>query len=74
MINMRAMSELCDLWNVLADAPVSDDGERLEAAFLHFEAGSEVQDVWEWFEAQNPAFAVSEAGQAIGADHPFRAL
>lgn len=69
----RTMTVLCGLWNELADVPTTDD-ECLDGAFLHFEKGTEVVDVWHWFEAQNPAFIIGKAGRSIGEDHPFRAM
>lgn len=69
----RDMNELCDLWNKLGDTPTNEDGDLLDEDFLHFKSGHEVMDVWHWFEEQNPAFIVGEAGGHIGADHPFRA-
>ncbi|MDU8351104.1 hypothetical protein RYA05_04240 [Pseudomonas syringae pv. actinidiae] len=68
----RSMTELRGLWNELADVPTAD--ECLDEAFLHFETGTELVDVWQWFEAQNPAFVVGEAGRSIGDDHPFAAM
>lgn len=68
----RSMTELRGLWNELADVPTADD--CLAKAFIHFEAWTELVDVWHWFEAQNPAFIVGEAGRSIGDDHPFAAM
>lgn len=68
----RPMAELCDLWNKLADTCVTPDGEELDEPFLHFEKGDSLVDVWHWFEDQDAAFVVSEAGAFIGPDHPFR--
>ncbi|MBF6615546.1 MAG: hypothetical protein ITG07_02350 [Candidimonas sp.] len=68
----RPMGELCDLWNKLADTCVTPDGEELDEPFLHFAKGELLMDVWHWFEEQNPAFRVGEAGRFIGQDHPFR--
>lgn len=68
------MPLLCGLWNTLADVPVSTDegdGQRLEAPFAHFDAGTDLATIWRWFEAQHPAFIVGEAGNRIGDDHPF---
>lgn len=67
------MAELCDLWNQLADVPVTEGGEILEP-FLFFRALTHREDIWRWFEAKNRAFIVGEAGQRIGDNHPFRAL
>lgn len=72
LLAIRGMQELCDLWNKLAETP-TDDGCIVEA-FIHFDAGTAVEDVWHWFEDQNPAFLAAEAGNRIAADHPFRSL
>jgi len=55
------------LWKALGETPTDADG-CLEEAFQHFPAGTQREEVWHWFEAQNPAFCVGElmsAGQAI---------
>jgi hypothetical protein len=38
------------LWQSLGNTPVDDNGEFTEEPFLHFTAGSEVLDIWHWFE------------------------
>lgn len=58
---MKTMSQLQKLWSTLADIPVTEDGQRLDEGFLHFEAGASVEDVWHWFEQQHPSFVVGEA-------------
>lgn len=37
------------LWQKLGDVPVNDDGE-LEEKFLHFEEGTDREEIWSWFE------------------------
>lgn len=69
-----SMDELCDLWNKLADVPVTPDGTRTDESFVHFPTGTSLHTIWHWFEAQNPSFIVGEAGKSIGTDHPFRAV
>jgi hypothetical protein len=39
------------LWAELADKPVNDDNE-LEEAFLFFDIGTPVEDIWHWFEKE----------------------
>lgn len=55
------------LWDALSDVPTRTDPqsgvEELDAAFLHFEAGTPREDVWHWFEARNPDFVVGEVLQ-----------
>lgn len=36
-------------WKCLADIPI-DANERLEEPFLHFSAGTQKEDVWDWFD------------------------
>lgn len=53
------MDELMKLWEQFENVPVDLEGEILEP-FLHFEAGTDVTDVWLWFEEQDPRFRVAE--------------
>lgn len=50
--------QLIELWELLGDVPVDEDGECTEADFLQFPKGSEVYDIWHWFEEQNPNFSI----------------
>lgn len=61
----RALGELYQLWDQLRDVPVSEDDQSLDAPFLHFEKGAEKEDVWHWFESQNPRFVVGDVMQGI---------
>ena len=38
-----------ELWSELGDIPV-DSEDCIEVAFEHFEAGTEVTEIWAWFE------------------------
>ncbi|WGK63488.1 hypothetical protein QAO71_17105 (plasmid) [Halopseudomonas sp. SMJS2] len=69
----RPMPELCELWNLLSDVPVTAAGAQLDEPFLHFDKGTDVEEVWHWFELQNALFTVAAAGSRIGPDHPFHA-
>lgn len=55
------------LWSELGNIPTCDDGADgvLDEAFLFFKAGTDVYEVWEWFE---DAFDLS-----VAADLMFRA-
>lgn len=57
----KSLTELYALWNQLGDTPVTEDGQATVQPFLHFPAGTCVQDIWHWLEAQNPNFLVGEA-------------
>lgn len=50
-------------WDELGDVPTK--GEKLDASFLHFEKGTPTQDVWHWFESENPRFIVGDVMQGI---------
>lgn len=39
------------LWRQLGNIPVDDNGV-LEENWLHFEAGTDREEVWQWFEAE----------------------
>lgn len=42
--------ETCEtLWSRLGDVPVNDDGE-IEIPYLHFEIGTDREEIWHWFE------------------------
>lgn len=56
---MKSMPELIRLWRAFGDLPVTDDG-RTMTPFLHFPRGTQREEVWHWFEAQNPEFSVAE--------------
>ena len=43
-------AELEKLWNEFADIPMDPTTEKIEAPFLHFEAGTEREDIWHWFD------------------------
>lgn len=38
------------LWDMLADIPIDDDAQYIEQDFLHFDEGTELVEVWHWFE------------------------
>lgn len=58
-INTTSLVDVCQyryriaktLWQQLGNVPVNDDGE-LEEAFLHFESGTDREDIWSWFEEE----------------------
>lgn len=54
------LSDLIIAWKKLGDIPVNNDME-LDEDFLHFEKGTEVIEVWSWFESKNPEFSVKKA-------------
>ena len=60
------MAVLKDLWGLLSERSVNNDG-RLSERFLQFPAGTHREDVWHWFESKNPDFSVA---LALGVDAP----
>lgn len=38
-----------DLWKILGDIPVTDDGD-IELQFLHFPVATDREEIWHWFE------------------------
>lgn len=58
------LEKLCELWEKLGDVPVTEDG-CLEEPFEHFNRGVDREEVWRWFETQNPGFVVGDMLQGI---------
>jgi len=46
---MKDLIKAKELWSQLGDIPVNDDGE-IETPFLNFEAGTDREEIWHWFE------------------------
>lgn len=66
----KSLTELYALWEQLRNIPVFDtDGEgaeeTIEEPFLHFPVGTHREEIWHWFEAQNPDFIVGDVMQGI---------
>lgn len=67
----RTMLELKALWKLLGRVPVfeesSDEFEdnSIEEPYLHFAIGTPREDIWHWFEAQNPNFIVGEVMMGV---------
>ena len=65
-IGKKTLPELYKLWDALADVPVlvRAGGEAvLDEPFLDFQTGTNVENVWHWFEAQNPTFICGDVMQ-----------
>ena len=60
----HSLSDLYAKWDALADVPLADD-ETIEKGVLHFAAGTQREEIWHWFERQNPRFIVGEVMQGI---------
>ena len=68
----KSLTELYALWEQLRDIPVVDsqskgdeEAETIEEPFLHFPVGTHREEIWHWFEAQNPDFIVGDVMQGI---------
>ena len=57
---MESKEKLFKAWELLGDIPINDNGE-IDIPFLHFEVGVDREEIWHWFEAQNPEFSVAKA-------------
>lgn len=53
------MPVLLGLWKDLGDIPVNHDGQILES-FQAFPAGTHREEIWQWFESQNPEFLIGD--------------
>ncbi len=42
--------ELKELWEKFGDIPMNPETEKIEAPFLHFETGTDKEDIWHWFD------------------------
>lgn len=64
---MKTLAELYELWDKLGDVPVVEDNsvQVIDEPFLHFDPGSETEEIWHWFEEQNPNFICGEVMQGI---------
>ena len=61
---MKSLKELYTLWDRLpVNAPLASS--KLDEAFLHFEKGTSMSDVFKWFEEQNRDFVVEEVKAGI---------
>ncbi|CDH00547.1 hypothetical protein [Xenorhabdus bovienii] len=58
------LESLNKYWNVLKSISVEHCHETgmlcIEEPFLHFDNGTNVEDIWHWFEDQNPYFQVAK--------------
>ncbi|WAK45589.1 hypothetical protein [Cronobacter phage EspYZU12] len=53
------LEKLLQLWREFSIIPVNEQNET-EESFLHFEIGSDVLEIWHWFESQNKDFKVAD--------------
>lgn len=63
------IGNLYQMWDLLADVPTNED-DTLAQEFLSFEVGTPREDVWRWFESQNPKFVVGDVMRGIRIEEP----
>ena len=55
-----SLDDMFELWSQFGDVPVLEGGE-IDEPFLHFQKGTDREDIWRWFEAKNAHFVVGDA-------------
>lgn len=60
----RSLSALYTRWDALTDIEVDGYG-AIEKPYLHFPPGTPREDIWLWFESQNPRFNIAEVQNGI---------
>lgn len=45
--------ELEELWAQLEDCPMDPETEKIEEPFMHFQAGTDREDIWHWFDERH---------------------
>ena len=48
------------LWDELGNTPVNEDGE-IDSSFYIFDAGTDREEIWSWFEDEFDGFSVAQA-------------
>jgi len=46
----RTIEEARKLWEQLGEIPTATNGEFIDEPFLHFEIGTTITEIWQWFE------------------------
>ncbi len=46
-------AKLEQLWGEFADIPMNPETEKMEEPFLHFPAGTDREDIWNWFDERH---------------------
>jgi hypothetical protein len=67
----KSLPELYALWAKLSNVPIQTEGdlnETIEIEFMNFPVGTHREEIWHWFESQNPDFIVGEVMQGIRRD------
>jgi len=66
-ITMQSLKALYPLWDQFGQTPIDDNGV-IEESFLHFEKGTPREDIWNWFETQNPHLVVGDLLNGVRLD------
>jgi len=45
----KKIKQALEVWDKLRDIPINDDDE-IDLAFMHFEKGTDLDDIWHWIE------------------------
>lgn len=67
----KSLEELYQLWEQLGDIPTFPEStekyevDSIEMPFLHFGIGTHREEIWHWFEEQNPLFLVGEVQSGV---------
>lgn len=59
---------LYKLWEKFGDVPTDDDA-CINGKFLNFSVGTHREEIWHWFEEQNPQFVCGEVLMGVRRDH-----
>jgi len=54
---MKTLAELDTIFNDLSDIHVNNN-EEINSDFLHFGKGTNIFDIWQWMEEENPQFSI----------------
>lgn len=63
-MNAHPLEHLYALWDQLGNVQATDEG-CIDEQFLHFEGGTDFEEIWHWFEDQNEEFCVGEVMEGI---------
>jgi len=66
----KDLGTLGALWADFSNVPV-DENDCIEHQFLDFTPGTFREEIWHWFEAQNPAFVVGDEMSGRRQEQPF---
>lgn len=59
IMTTKTLTELNVIWNRLGNVSVDDNG-CIQQSFLHFDKGTDREEIWKWMEDQNEHFSIAE--------------